>query len=245
MHRHKDGSPNNAFLTLTYDNEHLPTDGSLQKREWQTFAKRTRKKAGPFRFLHVGEYGEQNFRPHYHALLFGLDFSKDRIIQNQGDENPLYTSNTVEALWPKGFHTIQLLTPETVNYVCRYALKTLSGEAKTEKYARQDGDGNTWTLASEYATMSRRPGIGAAWIAKFPTDVWPDDFIVVKGQKAGVPRFYSEKLKEENPELAEKIRAKRIKSAASRVMDNTHERRQVREEIAKDRVAKASQRKLD
>ena len=38
---------NNCFITLTYDNEHLPPDGSLQLSHFQDFFKRFRKKFVP------------------------------------------------------------------------------------------------------------------------------------------------------------------------------------------------------
>lgn len=34
----------NSFITLTYDDEHLPWDRGLRKKHWQDFAKRLRKK---------------------------------------------------------------------------------------------------------------------------------------------------------------------------------------------------------
>lgn len=34
----------NSFITLTYDDEHLPEDGGLVKKHWQDFCKRLRKK---------------------------------------------------------------------------------------------------------------------------------------------------------------------------------------------------------
>ena len=67
---------NNCFITLTYDNEHLPADRSVSKREFQLFMKRLRKYFSniQIRFLACGEYGGKTNRPHYHALLFGIDF---------------------------------------------------------------------------------------------------------------------------------------------------------------------------
>jgi len=67
---------NNVFVTLTYDDEHLPEDQGLDVSEFQRFAKRLRK-ARPddkVRYFHCGEYGEQLQRPHYHALVFNVDF---------------------------------------------------------------------------------------------------------------------------------------------------------------------------
>ncbi|QXP08467.1 MAG: replication initiator protein [Arizlama microvirus] len=96
----------NCFITLTYDNKHLPSDESIHVREFQLFMKKLRK-AYPndkIRFFHCGEYGElcgfcrkpkyikgrpdksckckiyrpELGRPHYHACLFNFDF--DQVV---------------------------------------------------------------------------------------------------------------------------------------------------------------------
>lgn len=63
------------FLTFTYDDEHLPLDRSLQKRDVQLMFKSLRKAIYPskVRYYVVGEYGTETSRPHYHCILFGLD----------------------------------------------------------------------------------------------------------------------------------------------------------------------------
>ena len=66
----------NCFITLTYDNAHLPSDFSLDKKHFSDFMKRYRKKFGPnIRYFHCGEYGSKFGRPHYHACIFNHDFS--------------------------------------------------------------------------------------------------------------------------------------------------------------------------
>ncbi|MFN7611381.1 MAG: hypothetical protein ACK5QX_10675, partial [bacterium] len=58
----------NSFLTLTYSNEHLPADLSVDVIALQKFMKRLRKALypAPVRFVACGEYGENTLRPHYH-----------------------------------------------------------------------------------------------------------------------------------------------------------------------------------
>ena len=61
------------FVTLTYDDDHLPSDRKLRKGDLQLFHKRMRKAFGPFRFFACGEYGERTHRAHYHSIYIGLD----------------------------------------------------------------------------------------------------------------------------------------------------------------------------
>ena len=64
--------PHNAYITLTYNDDHLPANGSLQPRDLQLFWKRLRKARTPgIRYYACGEYGDQTARPHYHAIIFG------------------------------------------------------------------------------------------------------------------------------------------------------------------------------
>jgi len=66
----------NCFITLTYSDEFLPNDRSVNVRHFQLFMKKLRKRFGPnIRFYHCGEYGEKTSRPHYHALLFNFDYT--------------------------------------------------------------------------------------------------------------------------------------------------------------------------
>ena len=51
------------FVTLTYDDAHLPVDRRLRKIDLQLFNKRLRKACGSFRFFACGEYGETTKRP--------------------------------------------------------------------------------------------------------------------------------------------------------------------------------------
>ena len=50
---------NNCFITLTFNDDNLPSDKSLDVRHFQLFMKRLRKQFGSnIRYYHCGEYGE-------------------------------------------------------------------------------------------------------------------------------------------------------------------------------------------
>lgn len=131
------------FVTLTYNKENYPVDGSLQMRDAQLFIKRLRYRRPDrrVRYYLVGEYGELNWRPHYHAILF-----------SERNDLAFY-----EDLWPNGFSYVgpQGCTPATAAYCAGYAVKGLRAPGVVALKGR----------APEFRLMSLRPGIGlpGAW----------------------------------------------------------------------------------
>lgn len=173
-----------AFLTLTYDNEHLPANGTLVKRDLQLFMKRYRKIAGNgVRFFACGEYGEKTNRPHYHVLLLNTDLMDKRLIKS-GSEYNLYASALLSSLWTAGSHAIGDVTFESAAYVARYCMKKITGKAAADHYNGRE---------AEFIVMSRRPGIGTAYFDKYKSEMYTHDNIIVNGVKTSIPRFYDTK----------------------------------------------------
>lgn len=171
----------NSFVTLTYDDNHLPPNGSLEPKHFVDFMKRLRYYRGPgVRFFHCGEYGTKLGRPHHHVLLFGVGFP-DKVPQANSRGHVLYTSEELSRLWPYGFNIIGDCTFESAGYVARYTLKKVSGPGMVSHYGGR---------LPEYLTMSRQPGIGRGWLEKFKDDVYPSDEMVVNGHITKPPRFY-------------------------------------------------------
>ncbi len=222
----------NSFVTLTYDQEHLPEDYSVDVSHWQLFAKRLRLKIGPFRFYHCGEYGEVNRRPHYHALIFGEDFSFDRFKTGTRGKHDYFTSPTLSRVWGKGFVVIGDLTVDSARYVARYCLH--KEVANSPRYERVDEHGEVSYVRREYVTMSRRPGIGSTWFARFGGEVFPADEVVHEGRTYRPARFYDERL---GAEELESVKRKRRESADSHAGDLTVQRLADRESVAKSRLA--------
>ena len=202
----------NSFITLTFNEDELWNRNnpmSLDKSEFQKFMKRLRKKLGKkVRFFHCGEYGEKNLRPHYHALLFGHDFP-DKEIWSTRDGIELYTSHTLEELWPFGFSTIGHVTYQSAAYCSRYILKKQRGEGAPDHYTWIDDCGEIRNREPEYCTMSRKEGIGYEWFQKYKSDVYPHDYVVLDGKQFKPPRYYDKMLPEEELEA---IKAERIKN---------------------------------
>jgi hypothetical protein len=167
------------FLTLTYNNEHLPKTDSgvptLSKRDWQLFMKRLRKHFEPvrIRFFAAGEYGSRTHRPHMHAIIFGLDLSDLpdlRVIGHNEIGNHYYSSTIIEKIWGNGFVLLGEVNSHTCNYVARYVIK------KHYKKSLPELNG----AIQEFTLSSRRPGIGLGLAEQYLSRMYRDsDYITL------------------------------------------------------------------
>lgn len=189
----------NCFLTLTYDDEYLPAGSSLFYPHFQGFIKRLRARFSNVRvrFYMCGEYGETFDRPHYHALLFGFDFLDKVPNGTSPGGTQMYRSAVLEELWPYGFSSLGAVTFESAAYVARYCMKKVTGSRSQSHYQIVDietgevlGD-----RVPEFNRMSLKPGIGAAWLERFRTDVYPAGKVVRSGGATfNAPRYYDKLL---------------------------------------------------
>jgi len=192
-----------SFITLTYDEEHLPSPPSLNLKHFQDFMKRLRKKLSPkkLRFYHCGEYGEQNRRPHYHAIIFGESFSVPRSKTRQEENGTItWQSNLLDELWPFGLNRVGSVTFESCAYVARYITKKISGPNAQEHYQG---------LAPEYATMSRRPGIGSKHFDDYQSEIYGSDSVIVRGKECRPPKTYDRWLEKKNNTLYIEVKENR------------------------------------
>lgn len=232
-----------CFLTLTYNDSHLPSDGSLKVEDFQLFMKRLRRgSAGPLRFFHCGEYGERFARPHYHCVLFGEDFRSDRVLSKTTDRgDSIYVSPRLSELWGKGDLEQQMigeLTFESAAYVARYCLKKVTGKRAESHYEGRK---------PEYVTMSRRPGIGAGWLEKWGiSEVYRDDTVVMRGKEMMPPPFYDKLLEAADPALFERIKKQRVRAskAFAEGEDSRSRRLMDREEVKKQTIANTLRRSV-
>lgn len=144
----------NAFVTLTYADEFLPSDMSVHPRHLQLFLKRLRKRFGEgrIRFYGVGEYGDQTQRPHYHLALFGFP-ACSFIYSRYSREvvNCCRWCDMVRDTWAMGNIFIGQLEAESSHYIAGYVIKKMTAPDDPRLKGRYP----------EFARMSLRPGIGA------------------------------------------------------------------------------------
>lgn len=169
-------SDSGCFITLTYHSKYVP-DYGVSKRHFQLFMKRLRKKNGKIRYYAVGEYGTKTKRPHYHAVIFGLQ-ATERIIRDA---------------WPYGLVHVGKVTEASIRYCTKYVIQRQESIPKG--------------FAKPFALMSRAYGLGAKyltdgmmrfhWNAKTHWESHPLDarnYTFIHGEKGKLPRYYKEKI---------------------------------------------------
>lgn len=257
---HKD----NCFITLTYNPENLPEDTGLRLKDFQNFMKKLRNIYVPknpydkdtdksrydafqekhsIRFYHCGEYGDENKRPHYHAILFNHNFPDWVYLRTNSNGSDIYTSPTLEKIWGKGFVQIGTVTFESAAYIARYIMKKINGKFRDKEdpetglkpYERykvdKDGVYEKVEVDPEYTTMSRRPGIGKKWFDKYHKDCYPKDFTMIRNIRCKPPKYYDSLLREHHEELYDDIKAQRELKALEQHEENSPERLKAKEAV--------------
>lgn len=215
--------PENSFVTLTYDNDHLPPYNSLQYCDLQKFWKRLRREVGALRYFAVGEYGDDTNRPHYHAVIFGHAFVDRRTILRQ-TPSLLWTNPVLQEAWGMGHVSVGALTFESAQYTASYVTKKLNNK---KKYVRVDEEtGELIALVQPRAFMSLKPAIGREWLAKFGQAVYDHDHVVINGRAQKPPKYYDRWFAEKNEKKMQHIKERRKKQATKLTEDQTHARAQ-------------------
>lgn len=212
------------FVTLTYSDKHLPLGNTLVKKDFQDFMKRLRKHhakatGSRLRYFAVGEYGDTSERAHYHAVIFGIDFTDKRPHSKNDYGDQLFTSELLDSIWGKGHAFFGKVTVQSARYVAKYCIKKVNGPMAAGHYGNR---------APEFAIMSLKPGIGSGWFEKYQSDVYPSDFLVLQGKKRPPPRFYDELYQRINEQGLQDIKSVRLSKALKHRADQTPDRLKTR-----------------
>lgn len=207
----------NIFLTLTYDEAHLPRavqqlrDGTTKETpttkisELSSFMKRLRRHweyhygVQGIKFFGASEYGDKTGRPHYHVAIMGLkNLPSDMVkIGNNHQGDIRWASAEIAKLWGKGIIEYEDLTWGSAAYVARYITKKQFG-AGAKEYERLG-------IEEPKVVMSRNPGIGMSYIRDNIETAAKDEIFVKK--KGGVmsvrnPKVYRDMYKAYEPDQA-------------------------------------------
>lgn len=182
------------FVTLTYDEDCLPENQSIQKSVAQKWIRRLKRyiHPGKVKYLLCGDYGDEGDRPHYHAIIFGMSV-KDGFQENVIGRSVVYYHPT----WPYGYIHIGAVTYASARYVIKYIQR---------KYLTID-----WAdRVPPFQLQSN--GIGRKFCEANKQQIKDNLKILVNGKTVGVPRYYkkiidfdSQALYEESKKNQQKI----------------------------------------
>lgn len=225
----------NAFITLTYDNDHVPelvdretghVIEDLRKEDFSVFMKALRNYLNPkgaknlkkVRFLHCGEYGEA---------------CKNCRLSRKFCECAEYVPDLGRphhhaALFGYQFPDLQLWKVKNGNRLyTSEILKSIWGKGAVivgevtfesaayiaryvvKKITGKDAEDHYLGRQPESVNMSRRPGIGKDFFLKYQSDFFPKDFITRNGNRLKVPRYYSKLFDELDSDAMALVKQKR------------------------------------
>lgn len=181
-----------AFVTLTYDDEHLPENGSCCIADVQKFIKRIRRyydyhggKKLDLKYYGCTEYGGELGRPHAHLLLLGIDYNdllpiKSTVVSHN-------TKNCNSPFWKNGLLNygtdVSLADSRLIRYVTKYIDKLDSDNL----YKFCD------IMEIERPKMYKSLGIGADYINNFCDST--GEMPRLGGLKVNLPYYWRKKLK--------------------------------------------------
>lgn len=208
------------FITLTYDDDHLPISDSgfptLVKRDIQLFMKNLRRAIAPerCRFYCSGEYGDHTFRPHYHMILFGVDLQDLTFYKSSKLGDIYYNSALIDKAWEnKGFCVVAPASYESMAYTARYVTKKLKGFESS--FYDQYG------ICPPFSLSSRKPGIAGN---VFDKDTMRFDKIPLpEGRSAPHPRYFQKLFERDYPdeyEIYKELRKFRNDNRKQQLLDS-------------------------
>lgn len=184
-------SYNSYFLTLTYETDYLEkTPNGFKNLDRSAFPKFVRslrkrfKNKVDIKYYHVGEYGSERRRPHYHAIVFNLP-DTDFIWGNDEKGQPKAVSCLLDDCWGKGLVDIRHAEPDCIGYVTKYLHKGKS----VPEHPNDD-------RVKEFSTMSKGLGIGylSDHVVYWHSDDVTKTYVLHNGFKKPLPRYYRDKL---------------------------------------------------
>lgn len=170
--------PISSFVTLTYEDRHLPmSEGQpvLYRKDYERFTRQFKRSPwGPqLRYYGVAEYGDDSARPHYHFILFGVgpewheELRKAWSIRiDDKDVTPkamkdgrIFRDRNGKLREMIGLVTADPLIPERAAYAARYVVKKMHKPDDTRLVGRPP----EWRSMSKQAGGIGYPAVG--WMA--------------------------------------------------------------------------------
>ena len=172
-----------TFLTLTFDDAHMPKNRSANIKHMQDFFKRLRyyhvdkRKFDNFRYFYTSEYGEQTYRLHYHAIITNLDGG---VVETVEDISSAWADKYGNRL---GIAQVGSLRPGGIGYVLDYMHDENPLQNKVYK-----------ALGLSPCVHGMSKGIGKAWILAHKEEIIKSNGYYSNGVLRPIPRYFEEKL---------------------------------------------------
>lgn len=161
-----------VFLTLTYDDKRLDfaeQTTTIQKRDFQNWAKRYRRRVGQMRYVSASEYGAKKGRTHHHVLIF---------TQGHCPFVPLQKRFWHLDLWPYGHIWAEPFSLKKARYVTKYLTKS----------KEEPGQSDEWVTYSRFPILGHDFVVEMAW-RYADARVMPRDFNYLPPGYTGQPKL--------------------------------------------------------
>jgi hypothetical protein len=183
-------NPKAVYLTLTYSPENLHKSainkmnsydrrGTLDPNDVTLFIKRLRQKYinKKLRYIYCGEYGEDRWRPHYHMVIWGINFNE-------------ISQETLVNTWGLGYvdKSNESVTTNAITYIVSYLNKKKKSKALDKKIYTDNG------RIPPFIRMSQ--GLGKEWANNKKHNWAKTGTIAHNGNQYPIPRYYIKKLHE-------------------------------------------------
>lgn len=177
-----------AFIDLTYDNNHLEYNfgdngehilPTVSKKSFHKYIDNLRHYLknhnikncnSKFSWLGCSEYGDSTFRPHYHIILFGVDFHSGYKFLNK--------------LWKNGYVDVKPVYNGAIRYVLDYLEKQQKGENNDRMYFDRG-------INQPFVSWSK--GFGSGFYKEHADEIAETGCIQIAGCRIPVPSYYKYK----------------------------------------------------
>lgn len=235
-----------CFVTLTYNNDNIPFingQPTLDYTDVQKFIKKIRRfydyhdELGvyPDKYYCVGEYGDQTKRPHYHLIIFGVDFREIWDYYLQHDHGKLkkledyikkpirrcgkvgcgsYEIKTLSESWDKGYALVGNCTNKSIAYCSGYMVPRKVAKMKMKEYY---GD-----RVPEKPLPSK--GIGREFYEKFKEQIFEQGLFHINGYSYAPDKTFKAWLSKDEPELYARYKQKMIERTQTPTYIQSHSR---------------------
>lgn len=163
-----------AFVTLTYDADHYPKNGSIDPSHKDKFLSNLRNRGHKIRYYIVAEYGDKTERAHFHAILFGFQ-TCFRGRTNHLLDICCERCQIVKDAWQKGGVDLGSLSFKSASYCAKYVNKKMTSAHDSRLNGRHP----------ERSYKSLKPGIGAVALPQIVASLHDS----VTGEVLPIPQY--------------------------------------------------------